>query len=165
MNDNTSDGTTKRILGLDPGLADLGFGAIDCRSSRQIAVVDFGVIRTSPDLALGDRLRTIYDDMHALMAQIQPHLVAVEKLFFYRMGNTINVAQARGVVMLVLAQHQVPSVEFTPAQVKQTIAGYGNAGKHEVQEAVARELGLAEIPRPNDAADALGVALTAWFMQ
>ena len=101
--------------------------------------------------------------MHALIDSIQPDLVAIEQLFFYKMGNTIPVAQARGVVLLVIAQHSLPYVEFTPSQVKQAVAGYGNAKKPDVQEAVARELALDTIPRPDDAADALAVALTAWL--
>jgi len=181
----------KRILGLDPGLAILGFGAILCQkvetvgvrntvaplavaagscSSSQVQPVaepvqllDFGVIETPARTEIGSRLCTIYDDLHTLMEQWQPHLVAIEKLFFYRMSSTITVAQARGVLMLVLAQHDVPMVEFTPAQIKQALTGYGNADKYEVQLAVARELNLDCIPKPDDAADALAVALTAWY--
>lgn len=159
----------KRILGIDPGLATLGFGVIACHpgtafnSPDQAIPLDFGVIATPAHTATGDRLCTIYDDLHSLLDQAQPHLVAIEKLFFYRMGNTIAVAQARGVIMLVLAQHQLPLVEFTPAQVKQALTGYGNADKREVQQAVARELNLPTIPRPDDAADALALALTALF--
>jgi len=172
----------KRILGLDPGLATLGFGAIICQTSSPLAVttsgsatgranvvsnpvtlLDFGVIQTRSKTEMGVRLCTIYDDLHTLMEQLQPDLVAIEKLFFYRMGNTIAVAQARGVMILVLAQHKVPFVEFTPAQIKQALTGMGNADKYEVQEAVARELNLEQIPKPDDAADALAVALTAWY--
>ena len=159
----------KRILGLDPGLAILGFAAIDCQTATleatecPVSALDFGIVQTPATLETGKRLVMLHDDLHVLMQQWQPDLVAIEKLFFYRMGNIIAVAQARGVVMLVLAQHQVPLVEFTPAQVKQALTGYGNAKKYEVQEAVARELHLKEIPRPDDAADALAVALTAWF--
>ncbi|WP_041225973.1 crossover junction endodeoxyribonuclease RuvC [Crinalium epipsammum] len=171
----------KRILGLDPGLAILGFGAITCQTSSPLAVttsgsvtgtnvisnpvtlLDFGVIQTQAKTEMGVRLCTIYDDLHTLMEQLQPDLVAIEKLFFYRMGNTIAVAQARGVMILVLAQHKVPFVEFTPAQIKQALTGMGNADKYEVQEAVARELNLEQIPKPDDAADALAVALTAWY--
>ncbi|MGB3206998.1 MAG: crossover junction endodeoxyribonuclease RuvC [Crinalium sp.] len=171
----------KRILGLDPGLAILGFGAITCQTYKQVAVttsgsvtgtnvvsnpitlLDFGVIQTQAKTEMGVRLCTIYDDLHTLMEQLQPDLVAIEKLFFYRMGNTIAVAQARGVMILVLAQHKVPFVEFTPAQIKQALTGMGNADKYEVQEAVARELNLEQIPKPDDAADALAVAITAWY--
>jgi crossover junction endodeoxyribonuclease RuvC len=97
------------------------------------------------------------------MEELQPDLVAIEKLFFYRMANTIIVAQARGVLMLVLGQRQLPDVEFAPPQIKQALTNYGKADKAEVQEAVMRELDLDEIPRPDDAADALAVALTASF--
>jgi crossover junction endodeoxyribonuclease RuvC len=130
-----------------------------------VRLLDFGVIQTPARTEMGARLCTIYEDLHTLMEQWQPHLVAIEKLFFYRMSSTITVAQARGVLMLVLAQHDVPLVEFTPAQIKQALTGYGNADKYEVQQAVARELNLECIPKPDDAADALAVALTAWFHQ
>lgn len=170
----------KRILGLDPGLAILGFGAICYQSSsacdtlpssaplavqvvQPITLIDFGIIKTSATIEMGKRLCTIYDDLNSLMQQWQPDLVAIEKLFFYRMASVISVAQARGVLMLVLAQHNVPFVEFTPAQIKQALTGWGNADKKEVQEAVARELNLDYIPRPDDAADALAVAIAASF--
>jgi crossover junction endodeoxyribonuclease RuvC len=158
----------KRILGIDPGLATLGFGAICCQAEVSQAAakpIDFGVIRTPAHTEIGDRLCIIYDDLHRLLEHVQPDLVAIEKLFFYRMGNTIAVAQARGVVMLVLAQYRVPLVEFTPAQVKQALTGYGNAEKYEVQQAVARELQLSAIPKPDDCADALALALAAWFQR
>lgn len=159
------------ILGLDPGLATLGFGALRCesglglRSADRVEVLDFGVIRTPAGTDMGDRLCTIFDDLHNLLNTIKPDLIALEKLFFYRMGNTIAVAQARGVIALVLAQHKLPVVEFTPAQVKQALTGYGNSDKLAVQEAVARELSLATIPKPDDAADALAIALAAWFQR
>ena len=180
----------QRILGLDPGLAILGFGAILCQKAEKnrerdlkgayagvstdtqanlrvdlVRLLDFGVIQTPARTEIGSRLCTIYDDLHTLMEQWQPDLVAIEKLFFYRMSSTITVAQARGVLMLVLAQHKVPMVEYTLAQIKQALTGYGNADKYEVQEAVAQELNLESIPKPDDAADALAVALTAWFHQ
>ena len=128
-----------------------------------VTLLDFGVIQTTADTEMGQRLCTIYEDLHTLLREWQPDLVAIEKLFFYRMANTITVAQARGVMMLVLAQHGVPFVEFTPAQIKQALTGWGNADKYQVQQAVARELNLDYIPHPDDAADALAVALTAWF--
>lgn len=164
----------QRILGLDPGLAILGFGVIDgadlsapaaSGTHAEAAVVDFGVIETPAKTPVGDRLCTIYTDLHSLLELYKPDLVAIEKFFFYRMGNTILVAQARGVVMLVLAQHGLPFVEFTPAQVKQALTGYGNADKSEVQQAVARELDLERIPRPDDAADGLALALAAWYQR
>ncbi len=158
--------TTTTILGLDPGLASLGFGAISISTRTRpatVTLVDFGIIQTPARTEMGSRLQTIYDDLHSLLDAIKPDLVAIEQLFFYKMGNTIPVAQARGVILLVVAQHQIPWVEFTPAQIKQAVAGYGNAQKPEVQAAVARELALDKIPRPDDAADALATALTAWL--
>jgi crossover junction endodeoxyribonuclease RuvC len=157
---------TTTILGLDPGLASLGFGAISISTQTRpatVTLIDFGIIQTPARTEMGSRLQTIYDDLHSLLDEIKPDLVAIEQLFFYKMGNTIPVAQARGVILLVVAQHQIPWVEFTPAQIKQAVAGYGNAQKPEVQAAVARELALDKIPRPDDAADALAIALTAWM--
>jgi crossover junction endodeoxyribonuclease RuvC len=159
----------KRILGLDPGLASLGFGVITCTQiankvpETTVNMLDFGVIKTSAGVEMGLRLCTLFDDLHTVMEEFQPDLVAIEKLFFYRMSNTILVAQARGVLILVLGQRRLPYIEFTPAQIKQALTGYGNADKLDVQEAVARELDLDVIPKPDDAADALAVALTASY--
>ncbi|MEB3251382.1 MAG: crossover junction endodeoxyribonuclease RuvC [Cyanobacteriota bacterium] len=158
----------QRILGLDPGLATLGFGVIEAdpaQVTEVVKAVDFGIVSTPAHMPMGDRLRTIYDDLHSLIEQFNPDQVVIEKFFFYRMGNTILVAQARGVLMLVLAQHGLSPVEFTPAQVKQGLTGYGNADKADVQQAVARELNLPAIPRPDDAADALALALTGWLQR
>ncbi len=159
----------KRILGLDPGLAILGFGILEYDPTTlrdvnpDLQVVDFGIIETPAGTEVGSRLCTIYEDLNSLIETYQPNSVSIEKLFFYRMGNTILVAQARGVVMLVLAQHRLPFIEFTPAQIKQALTGYGNANKQDVQEAVQRELKLQTVPRPDDAADALAVAVTGWM--
>jgi crossover junction endodeoxyribonuclease RuvC len=153
----------KKILGLDPGLASLGFGSICITPERTVKLVDFGIIQTAAGVDPGERLQTIYQDLHTLLQQWQPDLVAIEKLFFYRMGNTLSVAQARGVILLVLAEHGLPIVEFSPPQVKQALTGYGRAVKQEVQAAVQRELQLDYLPRPDDAADALAIALTAGF--
>ncbi|PAX60447.1 crossover junction endodeoxyribonuclease RuvC [Brunnivagina elsteri] len=160
---------SKCILGIDPGFAILGFGAISCTQNQNslqdtsVQMLDYGAIVTSAKEEMGTRLCTLFDDLHTIIGEIKPDLVAIEKLFFYRMANTILIAQARGVIMLVLAQHKLPYVEFTPAQIKLALTGYGNAEKIEVQEAVARELNLDEIPKPDDAADGLAVALTAWY--
>lgn len=155
---------TKYILGLDPGLASLGFGSI-CTDNDRLKLLDYGIIQTPAKTDVGQRLQIIYDDLHQVITSHKPDLVAIEKLFFYRMGNTILVAQARGVVLLVLAQHKLPIIEYTPAQIKLALTGYGAADKTAVQEAVAREFGLTSLPRPDDAADALAVALTAWFQR
>jgi len=154
-----------RILGLDPGIATMGFGLIDVTPNSSPQLVDFGVIKTPKDTPMGDRLKTIYEDMHSLLDRWQPEVAGMEKLFFYRMGNLISVAQARGVILLTLAQHNIQPAEFSPPQIKQSMTGYGNADKSDVQAAVARELNLAKIPKPDDAADALAVALTCWMFQ
>jgi crossover junction endodeoxyribonuclease RuvC len=154
----------KRILGIDPGLATVGFGIIDtCGPSQPVTLVDFGIVQTPANTEFSLRLKTIHEDLCTVLEEFQPQVVAIEKLFFYRMANTIAVAQARGVILLVLAQYELPYMEFTPAQIKQSIAGRGNADKQEVQAAVARELNLDYIPRPDDAADALAIALTGWM--
>lgn len=149
-----------RILGVDPGLATLGYGCIEIMPTR-CHVCDFGVITTPAQEAVGDRLQTLYTDLHQLIPVLRPDVVALEKLFFYKMSHTILVAQARGIILLVLSQLGCPVLEFTPAQIKQALTGYGNATKAEVQMAVQRELQLATLPRPDDAADALAIALTA----
>lgn len=170
------------ILGLDPGLATVGFGCISATeatvpfatgskklsphqecSEETVKLIEFGVIETSAKQPLAKRLTVIYEDLHSIIAELQPDLVAIEKLFFYRMGNTIAVAQARGVILLILGQTDLPYVEFSPPQVKQTLTGYGKADKQEVQTAITRELNLSSFPQPDDAADALAVALTAWY--
>ncbi len=160
--------TKKRILGLDPGLATLGFGVIDvvinpAKGVIPLLMVDFGIIQTPAKTEISQRLQIIYEDLSTVVDEFRPDLVAIEKFFFYRMANTIAVAQARGIVLLVLAQHNLSYMEFTPAQIKQAITGYGNAQKEEVQAAVARELALDYIPRPDDAADALAIAITGWM--
>ncbi|XFA73792.1 crossover junction endodeoxyribonuclease RuvC [Thermosynechococcaceae cyanobacterium Okahandja] len=149
-----------RILGVDPGLATLGYGCIELTATG-CHVCDFGVIVTTAGVGVGDRLHSLYTDLHQLIPTLKPDVVAIEKLFFYKMSHTILVAQARGIILLVLSQLGCPLLEFTPAQVKQALTGYGNASKAAVQEAVQRELNLAMLPKPDDAADALAIALTA----
>ncbi|MFS8905961.1 crossover junction endodeoxyribonuclease RuvC [Synechococcus sp. O70.2] len=151
----------QRILGLDPGLGTVGFGCILARADG-LQSLDYGIISTPGEQPIHERLQILYEDLRELLRQLQPQQVALEKLFFYKMSNTIPIAQARGVILLVLAQHQLVPVEFTPAQVKQSLTGYGRADKQAVQAAVARELNLPCLPRPDDAADALALAITLW---
>ncbi len=152
-----------RVLGLDPGLAIVGFGVIEATRDRAPHLIDFGTIQTPKQASLGDRLKIVHADIHALVDRYQPAIASMEKLFFYRMGNLIDVAQARGAILLALAECGVPLREFSPPQIKQSLTGYGSAKKPEVQAAVARELQLTAIPRPDDAADALAIALTCWL--
>lgn len=123
-------------------------------------MLDFGIIQTKPEFELEERLVTIHDDLSYLIAQTKPDLIGIEKLFFYKMASVILVAQARGVILLTIKQHGIPFKEFTPAQIKQSLTGHGNADKIMVQEAVMRELSLAKLPKPDDAADALAIGLT-----
>ncbi|CAN1212195.1 crossover junction endodeoxyribonuclease RuvC [Tumidithrix helvetica PCC 7403] len=152
-----------RIMGIDPGIATLGFGILEVEKDTVPKLLEFGVIQTPKNTPMGDRLKTIYDDMHTLLTEWQPQIVGMEKLFFYRMGNLISVAQARGVVLLTLSQHGIQPEEFSPPQIKQALTGYGRADKAEVQEAVARELNLDKIPKPDDAADAIAIAFTCYL--
>ncbi|MFZ9228426.1 MAG: crossover junction endodeoxyribonuclease RuvC [Prochlorococcaceae cyanobacterium] len=153
-----------RILGIDPGLARVGYGVIEVEG-RQQRLLDCGIIRTDAGRPEGERMVEIARDLRVLLRTWRPQLAAVEKFFFYRSSTTIAVVQARGVVMMTLARFAVPVVEFPPMQIKLALAGSGHARKDEVLEAVMRELDLTEPPRPDDAADALAVALTGWFQR
>ena len=153
-----------RILGIDPGLARVGYGVIDIQDGCQ-RMLDCGIIQTDSGRSDGDRMVEIAGDLRQLIRIWRPELAAVEKFFFYRSSNTINVVQARGVVVMTLARFKIPMVEFSPMQIKLAVAGFGHAEKDEVLEAVMRELSLEEPPRPDDAADALAVALTAWLQR
>lgn len=152
------------ILGIDPGLARVGYGVIDTSAGQQ-RMLDCGIIRTDSCHSEGVRMVEIARDLSQLLQQWQPGLAAVEKFFFYRSSNTIAVVQARGVLLMTLAQFAIPVVEFPPMQIKLALAGYGHADKDEVLAAVMRELALEDPPRPDDAADALAVALTGWFQR
>jgi len=147
------------ILGIDPGTAALGYGIIE-RSGSTLRTIDYGCLVTSPDLAMPERLMAIHQLVDELLALHQPAVVAVERLFFSRNAQTaIAVGQARGVVLLAAAQHGCPVREATPNEVKSAIAGYGAADKEQVQRMVQLVLGMSELPRPDDAADALAVAV------
>ena len=153
-----------RILGIDPGLARVGYGVIDTTGGVQ-KMLDCGIIRTDAGRSEGERMVEIAGDLRQLIRQWRPELAAVEKFFFYRSSNTISVVQARGVVIMTLARFGIPIVEFPPMQIKLALAGFGHAQKDEILEAVMRELNLTDPPRPDDAADALAVALTGWFQR
>ena len=149
-----------RILGIDPGTGILGFGVIDVAKGK-IQLVDAGVIRTPVHEDDAARLVTIFEELSDLIAQHQPGIMSVEKLFFARNVTTaMTVAQARGVVLLCGQQGGLQLFEYTPMQIKQAITGYGKADKKQMQEMVRVLLGLATVPRPDDAADALAAAIT-----
>jgi crossover junction endodeoxyribonuclease RuvC len=148
-----------RVLGLDPGTATTGYGVVDGKGSR-LRHIAHGTIDTPAHTGFETRLVTIYDGVRALLAEHQPDVVAIEKLYFKQNVTTgIGVAQARGVLALAAAQAGLPIREFTPAQAKTAITGYGKADKRQMQEMIKVLLNLKEIPRPDDAADALGIAI------
>jgi crossover junction endodeoxyribonuclease RuvC len=128
-------------------------------------MIDCGIISTDAGRGEGERMVEIARDLRQLLRLHRPDLAAVEKFFFYRSSNTIAVVQARGVLIMTLARFQIPTVEYPPMQIKLALAGSGHADKGEVQDAVMRELRLNERPKPDDAADALAVGLTAWFQR
>ena len=147
------------VLGIDPGTAALGYGIVESTKGR-LTELDHGCLVTSPDTALPERLLAIHALVDELIAIHAPRVMAIERLFFSKNAQTaFGVGQARGVVLLAAAQHGVPVVEATPNEVKSAIAGYGAADKEQVQRMVQLVLGMAELPRPDDAADALAIAV------
>ena len=149
-----------RILGIDPGTGILGFGVIDVIKGQPV-LVDAGVIRTPVKEDDAVRLLTIYDEISEIIALHKPTLMSVEKLFFARNVTTaMTVSQARGVVLLCGMQSGMQISEYTPMQIKQAVTGYGKADKKQVQEMVRVILKLKEVPKPDDAADALAAAIT-----
>ena len=153
-----------RILGIDPGLARVGYGLIEINYDQK-TMLDCGIIRTDSNRKEGDRMVEIAKDLRQLIRQWEPNLAVVEKFFFYRSSTTISVVQARGVLIMTLARFKIPVLEFPPMQIKLAVAGSGHASKDDVLIAVMRELNLQNPPRPDDAADALAIALTGWFQQ
>jgi crossover junction endodeoxyribonuclease RuvC len=147
------------VMGLDPGYAIVGYGVVNY-SGNQFKVLDFGAITTDKDTAFLTRLEQIYDGMNYLLEKWKPQYMSVEKLFFNTNTTTaIQVAEARGCCLLAAAQKKVEVAEYTPIQVKQSVTGYGRAEKMQVMEMTRMLLGLDHIPRPDDAADALAMAI------
>lgn len=147
------------ILGIDPGYAIVGYGAVRCERGR-FAPVRFGAITTPAGEPFPARLEIIYQDMTAVLDAMKPEVLSVEKLFFTNNKTTgIDVAQARGVILLAAQQHGIPVCEYTPMQVKQSVVGYGRAEKRQVMEMTRTLLGLSAVPKPDDTADALALAI------
>jgi crossover junction endodeoxyribonuclease RuvC len=155
-----------RILGLDPGTATVGYGVIDDVDGEAV-VVSYGAITTRPkDGDAARRLQIIFEKLNDLLVEFRPDAVAVEKLFFGKNITTaIKVGQARGVLLLALANAGLPISEYSPPEIKEAVSGYGNASKQQVQYMVQNILGLDEIPKPDDAADGLAVAFTLYQRQ
>ena len=148
-------------LGIDPGTATTGYGFVRLMPDGELVAVHYGVILTPKDATAPARLEMIYDELNDLLKEYKPETAAVEKLFFARNVTTgIAVGQARGVVMLALHKAGLETSEYTPKEIKNAVAGYGGADKRQVQEMVRALLQLDSIPKPDDAADALAVAIT-----
>lgn len=148
-----------RILGVDPGYAIVGVGVIDFEGNH-FKTVEYGAITTEAGEDMFDRLKYIYDEFLALIDRVKPDSVAIEELFFHTNQKTaINVAQARGVLVLAAKNRGIPVFEYTPLQVKQAVVGYGRAEKLQVQQMTKTILCLSEIPKPDDTADALAIAV------
>lgn len=148
-----------RIIGIDPGTGILGFGVIEVNGAK-IQLLDAGIITTPAHTPLDERLEDIYGSLHEIMSTTTPSIMVIEKLFFARNITTaISVAHARGVAMLAGRQQGCTIVEYTPLQIKQALTGYGRADKKQMQEMVRLQLGLSEVPQPDDCADALAAAI------
>lgn len=151
------------ILGIDPGIADTGYGVIEKLPGGKIKAIAWGSVKTKAGRKLIDRLSVLHKELkEEIIKKYKPDLVAVEELFFCNNAKTaLMVGQARGVVLLTIKESKISLVEFTPLQVKQAVSTYGKAGKVQVQKMVKLLLNLKEIPKPDDAADALAIAICA----
>ena len=153
-----------RIIGIDPGTGILGFGVVDVTKNKT-RLVTGGVITTPAHTPIDERLEEIFDGLTEIIAETKPEVMSIEKLFFSQNVTTaISVAQARGVAMLTGRRARLQIAEYTPQQIKQTLTGYGKADKKQVQEMVRIQLGLTEVPKPDDCADALAAAITHFMM-
>lgn len=154
-----------RIIGIDPGTGILGFGVIDVGPRNNISLVTAGVITTPAHTPLDERLEEIFDGLTEIIAETKPEQMSIEKLFFARNVTTaMSVSHARGVAMLTGRKAKLPIAEYTPMQIKQSLTGYGKADKKQIQEMVRMQLNLKEVPKPDDAADALAAAITHAMM-
>jgi len=150
------------VLGIDPGIADTGFGILDVKKDGRLLCLEYGSIKTSPNKNLAERIEKLFNDLSDIIEKYKPEIVGVEELFFNKNVKTaLIVGQARGVVLLAAKISNARLMEFTPLQVKQAVSTYGRADKAQVQRMVKMILNLDKIPKPDDAADALAVAICA----
>ena len=153
-----------RIIGIDPGLARVGYGIIDEIEGRK-TMLDCGIIETKSSQKEENRLLEISNDLSSLISKWEPNSAAVEKFFFYRSSTTISVVQARGVIMMTLGKYNISIQEFPPMQIKLAVTGHGHSDKDEVLKSVMNELNITSPPKPDDAADALAIALTGIYLK
>ena len=148
-----------KILGIDPGTVVMGYGVVE-NDGDALSLVDFGAITVPERLPIGERLRRLYDELLKVIQKYRPDAVAVEQPFVAKNVRTaFAFGRAQAIALLAAAEKNIPAFEYTPAQVKQRVANYGASSKEQIQEMVRLQLGLAEVPQPNDAADALAVAI------
>ena len=149
-----------RILGIDPGMVTMGYGVIE-GGDEEVALVDYGVLNSPLRSPIGERLSYLYNGLLEVISRSQPDVVAVEQPFIStrNVKSALAIGRAQAVAILAAANRQIPTYEYTPTQVKQRVADYGASSKEQIQEMVRLQLGLAEAPQPNDAADALAVAI------
>jgi crossover junction endodeoxyribonuclease RuvC len=151
------------ILGIDPGLATTGFGVVSSspKNRSELKCIGYGTIDTTPDMILPERLKKIHSDLNRIITQYQPQALVMENVFFFKNATTIiPVSQAQGVILLSAAKKKMPVYRYTPIEVKMTITGFTKADKKDVQREIKKILRLEEIPKPDDAADALSIAST-----
>ncbi len=148
-----------RILGIDPGTSLIGFGVIET-TAKGFTCLEYGVCRTASKIENADRVISVHQFFEKLIKKYQPDRAGIERLFYFKNAKTVTqVSEIKGVILLALQQQGVPTYEFTPLQVKQAVSSYGKAEKFQVQKSIMMFLGLKEIPKPDDAADALAIAI------
>lgn len=148
-----------RVLGIDPGTATTGFGLVESNRGK-LKLIDYGIIKTAADIKMPERLCQISSKVNEIIAEYKPDAVAIEELYYFKNAKTvITVAQSRGVIMMTAAMADKEIAEYTPLQVKQSVVGYGKADKKQVQLMVKTILNMEDLPKPDDAADALAIAI------
>ena len=148
-----------RVLGIDPGTIKMGYGMVESQDDK-IALIDYGALVTPEHSSIGERLSFLYNELMEIISRHQPEAVAVEQPFMAKNARSaLAIGRAQAIAILAAANKGIPTCEYTPAQIKQMVANYGASSKEQVQEMVRLQLGLAEVPQPNDAADALAVAI------
>ncbi len=148
-----------RILGVDPGTITMGYGVIE-EGDGEVTLVDYGALNTPPHTSIGERLSFLYEGLLGIITHCQPDLLAVEQPFMAKNARSaLAIGRAQAVAILAAANNKIPVYEYTPAQIKQRVANYGVSSKEQIQEMVRLQLGLSQLPQPDDAADALAVAI------
>jgi crossover junction endodeoxyribonuclease RuvC len=148
------------VLGIDPGLSLTGWGIVEAFSRDKISLVQYGCIKTMPPAPLIDRLQIVHDELQTVIGKYKPDVVAIEELFFLKVAKSVaSVGQSRGAIVLTVSMNKIPLFEYNPRCVKMALTGYGSADKHQMQHMVKTFLKLKEIPKPDDSADALAMAI------